>query len=291
VESEGARIHYRTFGSGDPVVIINGGPGLDSREFASLARLLAPEHLVVIFDQRGTGRSGLEQPSSANVTMDLMLEDLEAIRGDLGVASWSVLGHSFGGMLASHYAAHYGARIDRLVLSSSSGVDRTLFEGDPRVPIHAQLSPQDRGELEVLEARHEAGDATPGLLREFSEILARAYVVDDTLAPQIAARMRRRNDVVAKLVSQDLERVAFDAKPALAGFPGSVLILHGAFDVVPLHISERAREAFQTAHLVILEGCGHYGWIERPQAYAREVLAFLAAGRPRGHGDDLAALR
>ena len=56
-ESNGVKIYYRTFGTGIPMLIINGGPGLNSDGFIDLAKTLSTHNQTIIYDQRGTGRS------------------------------------------------------------------------------------------------------------------------------------------------------------------------------------------------------------------------------------------
>ena len=53
-------IHYKTFGKGEPILIINGGPGIDCEGFSSLASLLKDDYMAIIYDQRGTGKSDLK---------------------------------------------------------------------------------------------------------------------------------------------------------------------------------------------------------------------------------------
>src|SRR5689334_15294126 len=76
-ETVQAKIYYRTFGSGIPVLIINGGPGLNSDGFAGLATLLSTNCQAIIYDQRGTGKSTLKSINSSTMTMDLMVDDIE----------------------------------------------------------------------------------------------------------------------------------------------------------------------------------------------------------------------
>ncbi|MGB3079084.1 MAG: alpha/beta fold hydrolase, partial [Saprospiraceae bacterium] len=54
---DNAPIYYRTFGSGQPLLIINGGPGMNSNGFENLARKLSEHYKTIIYDQRGTGKS------------------------------------------------------------------------------------------------------------------------------------------------------------------------------------------------------------------------------------------
>src|SRR4051812_42772469 len=72
----GVPIYYRTYGSGTPLLIINGGPGMNSIGYEPLAKSLAANAQTIIFDQRGTGQSMPEHIDSTTITMDLMVQDI-----------------------------------------------------------------------------------------------------------------------------------------------------------------------------------------------------------------------
>src|SRR4051812_16396814 len=81
-DSNGVTIAYRTFGVGSPLFLLNGGPGRSSDTFTHLAEMLSAgnHRQVVIFDQRGTGRSKLPVLNEQTVSLNLMIGDLEALR-------------------------------------------------------------------------------------------------------------------------------------------------------------------------------------------------------------------
>ena len=74
---------------------------------------------MILFDQRATGRSRFATVDESTVTLDLMVDDLEALRASLGFEKIAIFGHSFGGMYAMAYAAKYPARVEWLALSCS----------------------------------------------------------------------------------------------------------------------------------------------------------------------------
>ena len=149
----------------------------------------------------------MTSPIEDNLSLDLMVADIEAIREHLGYPAWRVLGHSFGGMLASYYTSQHPQRVERLVLSSSSGIDRSLFATDPRSFIQAKLGDEDRAALAEMEAAYEAGDHSEALLDRFSRVLARAYVVNDTRSDWVAARLRRADERVGGVITEDMKRM------------------------------------------------------------------------------------
>jgi len=122
-ETDSGILAYETFGDGTPVLIINGGPGMNSNGFSTLAKLLSTNNKVIIYDQRGTGKSQIENADDSSFTMDLMVQDIESLRQELGYENWIIFGHSFGGMLAYAYTAKHPERVKAMIQSHSGGMN------------------------------------------------------------------------------------------------------------------------------------------------------------------------
>ena len=274
--SAGVDIYYETFGEGPPVVLINGGPGFGSEGFREIAQRIAGlGYAVTRFDQRGTGRSRLPGGLADGVSMELMAEDLEALRKALGVDRWTVFGHSFGGMLANFYAARHPGRVRAMVQSSSGGIDLSLLDGAAE-SLSARLSAAERDSLAVYRRERGAPGQHPEADRKYAGILARAYVYDKTNVPVVAARLLEGNSELNALVWADLRRIGYNEKRRLAELAAPVLIIHGREDIVPVEIARRAHEIYPRSQLVLLERSGHYDWLDRPAAYLAAVDKFLA---------------
>jgi proline iminopeptidase len=110
------RIYWEVSGnpSGKPVVFLHGGPGGGSdpkqRRFFDPAR-----YRIVLFDQRGCGRSTPHASLVDNTTWHLVA-DIEALRAHLGIERWQVFGGSWGSTLALAYAQEHPERVSELVL-------------------------------------------------------------------------------------------------------------------------------------------------------------------------------
>jgi proline iminopeptidase len=113
---DGHRIYWETSGNphGKPALFLHGGPGGGCN--ADHRRLFDPEkYRIVLFDQRGCGRSEPNARLEANTTQHLVA-DIEALRTHLGVERWLVLGGSWGATLALLYAQTHRDRVSELVL-------------------------------------------------------------------------------------------------------------------------------------------------------------------------------
>ncbi len=274
--TDGTSIYYRTFGSGQPLLIINGGPGMNSEGFESIARELSNKNLTIIYDQRGTGKSKLNKVDASTLTMKLMMEDIECLRVHLKIHKWSILGHSFGGMIASYYAGIYPDKIDKLILSSSGGIDLELLDyvGDA---ITSKLSNEDQEGVRYWSAKVAAGDTTHYARLQRGIHLAPAYVMNKEYLPVIAERLTQGNALVNQLMWDELRRIKFDCVPALATFSKPVLVLQGDNDILKPGTAEKCRDAFRNAKLVFIPHCIHYGWLDNKEFYLNEVNSFLTS--------------
>ena len=110
------RMYFEESGnpSGVPVVFLHGGPGAGAN--ASHRRFFDPKHYrIVIFDQRGSGRSA-PLGETRNNTTPILVEDIERLRRHLGIDSWFVFGGSWGSTLALAYAEFHPDRVHGLAL-------------------------------------------------------------------------------------------------------------------------------------------------------------------------------
>jgi len=113
---DGHALYFEQSGtaSGKPVVVLHGGPGGGTSP--EMRRYFDPgAYRIVLFDQRGCGRSRPHASLEANTTWDLVA-DIERLRGHLGIKKWQVFGGSWGSTLALAYAQAYPAAVTELVL-------------------------------------------------------------------------------------------------------------------------------------------------------------------------------
>ncbi len=273
--SEGVSIHYQTFGTGSPILIINGGPGFSSEGFISLAKRLSTNHTTILYDQRGTGKSTMLNLDSNTITMDLMTTDIERLRTHLGYESWVVLGHSFGGMMANYYASKHPQRVEAIIASSSGGIDLHLL-GNAGRGVSDNLNAQQNDSLNYWREQIRLGDTSYTARLGMARSMAPAYIFNDQYAPTIAKRLTQGNLSLNRLVWNNLIAIEYDCKEVLKAYQKPVLILQGKNDIIPVELALRAEAVFPQATLLLLDSCGHYGWLDRPRAYFSAIDPFLA---------------
>lgn len=117
----GKKIWYEIYGAGydDTLLYLHGGPGASCLDFAGQARALGEKMKVIMFDQLGVLRSEAIAEHES-YSMEYQIEMIEEMRKSLGIEKWSILGHSYGGMLAVLYARTCPNSVNKIILECPS---------------------------------------------------------------------------------------------------------------------------------------------------------------------------
>ncbi len=214
-------------GSGEPLLMLHGGPGAYD-EFDALAPMLAPHAALVRFDQRGCGRTQARE----DLTVEAALADIENVRRSAGIDAWTVLGHSFGCDLAACYALAHPQRVRALVLISSYD----LF-GDERPAYRAERDRRLGADLEryLGLAQRLGRQADPGLMAELHDLQARIDLHPGS-PPALLPRYRFPINFAANAALGGAARSRMRApatRAALAALPQPALVVHGSGDARP----------------------------------------------------------
>lgn len=264
-------------GAGPALILLHGGPGCaDYFGRTPFEAWLAERFTVVTYDQRGAGRSTCEGPFSIqhNVT------DLEAVRAEIDVDRVTLLGHSSGAVLATHYAAEYPDRVERLIHLSPAGI-RTGWRNEFDVTLRRRFTPDQAAEIEHFDAQirleHDA-ERRARLYRDRFNAALPAYVdpAYRDKAPTLTDFNRRANiDVNNSLIALGRTR---DWESMLAGFDRPVDILHGRSDPIPWSVVDDYCELFPHACAQPLHGVGHFPWLENETTLRMTLDSILQPG-------------
>ena len=92
-------LYYEIYGSGKPILFLTGGPGNSGEYFVPVAKRVSARYQSIVLDQRGTGKSTVKEYNEQTININEAINDLELLRKHLKFDEWTVLGHSWGGML------------------------------------------------------------------------------------------------------------------------------------------------------------------------------------------------
>ncbi|MEW6336063.1 MAG: alpha/beta fold hydrolase [Acidobacteriota bacterium] len=278
LEVNGVTLKVTAGGSGEPLVVVHGGPGLGADYLIPHFAPLADTRRLVFYDQRGSGGSTGDGDPSA-ITMDNLVADLEGLRLALRFERMAVIGQSFGALVAIRYAAQHPDRVTSLLLlEPAPGSSEYLGEVQKR--ILERLSDDDKKELQALVASEPFTSRNPEAFARFMTIRFGAYYKDRAKMTQHHLGVSTIEAVRKFFVSQAAlgpYMMSFDIHPLLAKVSCPTLILHGDYDPVPTEACERLHRGIAGSRLVVFPDCGHFAHIEAREAYFKAVREFLAS--------------
>ena len=261
-EAPGFRMYYEEHGSGFPLLLIN-GLGSDHLEWLHQLPSFSGSFRVVVFDNRGTGRSGV--PPGPYTTAQ-MADDAAALLGFLGIGRAHVLGVSLGGMIAQEVALRHPDLVDGLVLGCTG----------PGGPLSVRPSPEAMAAFALAK-----GDDPEGELRRMIPFLYTDACCRER-PEEIEGFIRRRMENPTPpegYLAQLSAAVSHDASGRLERIRARALVITGDADrLVNWENSLRIAGRIPRAKLVVLPGAPHRHFAENADAFNREILSFLQSG-------------
>lgn len=261
----GIRLYYEVRGAGQPIVFIGGTGGDLRRPANAFERRLALDFKVLMFDQRGMGRS--DKPDVAYSMADYAA-DAAALMDETGWPRCPVLGYSFGGMVAQELALRYPESIERLVLlSTTSG-----GAGGASYPMHqlADLPPDLRARRLV-----ELGDTRRDTAWQRDNLALFGALIDEALAAIELGTDEADHDAGTR---RQLEaRRGHDTWERLQTLSLPVSVFGGRYDgVAPPDHQQALAGRIPGAGFQLFEG-GHLFFLQDATAYPR-IRAALSGG-------------
>jgi len=272
------------------LLFLHGGPGVSHDYMLPQMLQLASDYRLIFYDQRGGGRSRAEDRTP--VTWQSHVEDLASLVRELSLEPLTLVGYSWGGLLAMLYSIAVAGGFRAQGVSFSRGV--------ATAPAPARM---------VLIC---PAPATTGLRAQFSEELARrqrAPWIQEERAAIAASGLRERDPaayakrifelgvagyftnparareltpfrVVGRVQQSVWDSLAdYDLTRQLPLIGAPTLVLHGAHDAIPLASSSLIASALPRGELVVLDESAHVPYVEGQAAFFAAVRAFLERTR------------
>jgi pimeloyl-ACP methyl ester carboxylesterase len=122
ITRDGIDLFYKVVGpaNADYVLVLSGGPGEDIHSMEGIADELGKKYRCIMWEQRGTGRSKLPRYDSSTINLNPYMEDIEALRTQLPIEKFVVVGNSWGMILGLAYAGTHPDAV-RAVVTIGSG--------------------------------------------------------------------------------------------------------------------------------------------------------------------------
>lgn len=262
------------------LIVLHGGPGAHHDYLLPQMLHLAKRYDVMFYDQRGGGRSKSDERE--HVTWKTHVMDLHAIVREFGIASPSIIGYSFGGMLALLYALEARKHESMRKPSRLALIDTAPLRMEWRKKFESEFARRQNG-MQIRRLREELAESD---LREKDPAEYRQRTFELAVAPYFSDPRKARNLTPFRVTGRvqtsvwnslgDNYDLLEDLRPL--GFP--TLVVHGRDDPIPVASSIEGASAMD-AELVLLDDCGHVPYVEQPGQLFAALDRFLAATDPR----------
>jgi len=277
-------LYARDIGGGQPIIVLHGGPDFDhSYLLPELDRLADVFHLIY-YDQRGRGLSAEGvQPEDVSLRSDI--DDLDKVRQHFRLEPATLLGHSWGSLLALEYALQHPRQVSRLILMNpapASANDLALL----RKSYVAKLGDDLARQREITAGTaYKQGDPVAVAARyrlHFKPALARTEDYETLMARMKAGFIRQGKAGIVKaravedrLMHDSWDDERYDLLPKLRFLTIPTLVIYGDHDFIPAEIPIHIAQALPNARLVTFKDCGHFAYLECPADVRSALTGFF----------------
>jgi len=280
----GAKLWTVSFGNGEPIFFIAGGPG-NAHTYLRAFDSLSTNNTLVYFDAFGRGKSDTAKDVK-EYSLQRDIEDLEGLRKAMGFSKINILGHSYGGLVAQGYAIEYPEHVSHLILANT---------------FHSYLMWQENDD----NSNHEIKTNYPEVWKDLMKVREQGVVSSDSIHQEIYSRVpygflyaynpeNFRRSVIKpypnsnntklyyQMVGRDGDFIVgndignFDYRKQLKDLKMPILIYAGRYDRVAVpYMMVKFKEYCPQAEFVMFEKSGHNPQVEEPQALFKLIRKFL----------------
>lgn len=285
VEVDGGALYFQRFGSGEPIIVLHGGPGMDQGYLLPQMLELAKDHEVIFYDQRGCGKSLNTEINPQSINIERFAEDLEQVKLNFKFKKFILIGHSWGCVLAMNYATKHQDAVSGLILlnpapADTKGIQAFYVELVKRIdPIKNSLQPLFKYEdFERLEEQQ---------IHNLYRMLFSVYFYEPKNLEYLTLKMDKISAQSGFKCREILNSENINLFPVLKLLKVPTLIIHGNQDIVSKQISQEIKEAIPNTQIIYLDECSHFAYIEKPNEVFSAIREFLVLLRSKWVNTDL----
>ncbi|MGP4087256.1 alpha/beta fold hydrolase [Streptomyces sp. KR55] len=258
----GINLSYDAYGSGPPVVMVT-GTGAPGRVWRThqVPALTAAGHRVITLDNRGVPPT---DPCPHGFTLDDMVADVAGLIEHLGDGPCRIVGYSLGGIVVQELLLARPDLVTQAVLMASSGRTDEL------------LAAMTAGDVELADSGTKIPPRYAAYLHALQNLSPRTLNDDDRLRDWLGVFELSMIDLSAVRAQLGLDLIP-NRLPQYRAIGRPCLVVGFQDDlVVRPHLSREVAEAIPGARYTEIPGCGHYGYLERPDAVNAAITEFFA---------------
>lgn len=267
-------IYHTSFGEGPPIILIHGGPGLGSTYLEESFKSLSEDFTLIIYDQRNSGRSPL-QTDTSRVRLSAFLNDISHLLDFYGQEKATVIGHSWGGLLAMKYALSSPERVHKLILINSNTADSDL-NNQANTKLANRFSADDIEAMTRIRRTEAFLNEDPKAYEEMMQI-GFSYQFDNPnlirgLKLDLPDDFGRKSQQLGNLF-KDLGTYNFTND--LSGIKAPTLLLYGLRDPLTPYALNSMGKVIPLVTTKVIENTGHFPFIEDREATISAISVFL----------------
>lgn len=252
-------IYYEIHGMGEPLLLI---PGLasDVQSWATIKKQLASKYQLILFDNRGVGRTSFE---TGSISIDQMTTDVIDLLDHLKMSKVNLLGHSMGGMIAMNLCLKHPDRVNKCILAGTT------------TKVNSRNKMQFRDWATFLSDKM---DMELWFKNLFYWLYSDAFFEDSSkVTAYLVGALSYRYPIVYHSFTEQVEAaIQFDFTENIHKINHQVMVLLAEQD--KLFLVDKAWNSLKkipNSHLHVISNAGHSLHIEQAQSFVKEVIGFL----------------
>ena len=264
---DGYGMNVEEVGSGFPVIVLHGGPGLDHSMFRPYLDPLGDEFRLLYVDERGQGRS--ERVDPATLSLEVFARDVDLLAEALELEAFALLGHSFGAIITTYHAIELGTAAAYVISGGADSSEALMADVEASLEALGEAG-NPIAESWEREKTVETDEQLHQLLRDqmpfhFHGEPPPGYGEETVGSPEVLRHF-------ANAGYGD-----FDYRPKLANVQKPTLVVVGEDDRTTTPRAARVlQHGIRDSELVLIPAAGHMSLVERPEVYLDAVRRFLS---------------
>jgi proline iminopeptidase len=285
------KLYYEEYGKGPALYILSGGPGQSpDHPYRQIVDSLKAFHTCVLIHQRGSGKSRDIPINEKTITIGNYTHDIELLRRKRGDDKVTLLGISWGGLLAMNYAALHSEFVSDLILVSSAPPSFTVWN----VLFDNQYARRSKVELDSMEILQKVFSIKTGReldsLKRVSPSSKEVVAFKDFIAIHIRAMYYDRNKISKNkidelfysfnfqpipIIDKEVMDTRWDITAQLKKLKTSALIVYGRQDDQGESTFYLQKESLKFSEMHVIEKCGHEILQEQPTEFFRILMDYV----------------
>ena len=264
--ADGGALHVTELGSGFPLIVLHGGPGMDHTMFRPYLDPLGEDFRLLYVDQRGQGRSPRCEP--ATLSLEVFARDVDLLAEALGIERFAVLGHSFGAIVTTWHAINLGTAAAYVISGGGDSSANLMVDVDASL---AAMGEEGKAIAESWEL--ETTVETEEDLKALVRVQMPFHFAGDP-PPGYGEETIGTPDVLRHFANVGYGD--FDYTPDLGRVAKPTLVVVGEHDRTTTPRAARVlHEGIPGSELVVLPGAGHISFVEAQDEYLAAIRGFL----------------